>query len=481
VANTTTRKRAAVTLPPPVATPDEAITRERAKRPAYNRRQFSLSQLTSNLVLSGHVENPDEIIKTFGGAEGLKIYFRMMRQFAFLGGPISQRIDPVIAIERNIVPGDGNVDLSVQMAEDARRWWQSVRNKEIIQRKLLLAQFVGFYPIEKVFGTHEATGLLAPIGENGRGDGLFDVPPQNVRFTKEGAPLIFTDRLYRGMPVEPRKLFFGTWGTTSTPYGEGELKDVYLATWYMQIITDLAMKAVEQLGRPIPVVFVPRATTTAPEMDEIEESVADQFDFYLTLPTDEAITRVDFPNISVAAGGAAGRAEQEWLRYLETWVWNRLLNTSQTQDRGGQGNGKLEETRREVKHPKIAIASDALDDWLTEGCLEDIGELNWPNQPRELWPRFKSDTTEVSSEGLTGIAAATADKQLLRLVARQITETQAEEILTGLGFPRSRAAKMVAAAVEARNRGELVVAPEVLGNVQAAPTANNEKEEEEAA
>ena len=61
-----------------------------------------------------------------------------------------------------------------------------------------MGQFIGIGPIEKVWGIHKPTGLLAPVGENGDGHGLFDVPVRNVKFGPHGEELIVTPRNYAG-------------------------------------------------------------------------------------------------------------------------------------------------------------------------------------------------------------------------------------------------------------------------------------------
>lgn len=450
------------------------LTREVVTQRGFTKRQFSLVQLTTQLVLGGYVENPDEVLRQFGSYEGVKFYLRMYRQFPFLVSPVSQRIDPVISAERQWIAGDANSEISVQMAKDVNRIWTDTKNKELIQRKILMGQFIGYAPIEKVYGVHPSTGLLGPVGEYGDGNGLFDVPPQNVKFDRDGQPLIVTARSLRGVPVHPRKLAVFRWGSVSTPYGEGEFKNIYLATWYMQIIIDYGMKALELLGRPIPIVFIPRDTPEAKEVDDIEKSIASQFDFYLTLPTNEPRARVDMAGGNVAASGNGGRAEQEWCRYLESWIWNALINTVQTQDRGGQGNGKLEEQRQPLKDDKVAAASDAQDSFLTENFSDDVGELNWSNQPREIWPRCKSDVSEVSTAGLNGIQVEAADKQLRRLIANQVTSEQVVELLSAVGIPRNRVIRMVDATL--KQRSKLASSPDIVGE-GASPVADTGSED----
>ncbi len=437
--------------------------------PTFGQRQFSMARLLPLLSSGRFIENPDEVLRQFGSYEGIKYYFRMLRQFPFLSGPINQRIDRVMAVERVIMPGDANDDDSVLMAVKARIWWASIKNKAIILRRLLLGMFVGFAAIEKVFGYHEATDLIAPVS-------LFDVPQQNVKFDAEGRPVIVTPRKPSGEAIDPRKLLLFIWGTLSSPYGEAELKNVYLATWYMQSIIDAGVEALETLGRPVLTLFVPRAADTK-EVDSVEQAIAENFPLFMTLPTDDSEYRTDVGGggANAIAGGNLGRSENEWLRYFETWIWTCLINTAQTQDRGGAGNGKLEQQRELMKDDKTAYSSDALDETLNE-LLSDLGELNWANHNRALWPMFRSDTAEVSQAGLNGIQIQTFITILLRLTALQITKEAAEEAIAALGVPRARAARVVQATID--QRGTLQVSPEMV-KAAAQPIVNSDPSDEE--
>jgi hypothetical protein len=433
-------------------------------------REFSLAKIRRARFFGGFwQENQDEIVQQFFGSyESVGGYFRVMRQFGFVMMPINQRIDDVVSVERAILPGDPNDDTSIELADAARRVYDSIPNRETIRRRIHIGEFVGYSPIEKVFEKHDPTGLIAPTK-------LYDIPPQNVRFDQDGSPRVITDYNFTGIPVDPRKLMIFTWGSVLSRYGDAELKYVYPLVFIYQQLLDFGLESVEQSGRPFPVVYIPRSYSPD-EIAETKKHVSEQFKTFMTMWTDESRARVEPFGASIAAGGQAGRAEQEWLRYIETQVQSVLLNTSQTADRGGSGNGKLEEVRAGVKGNKTAVASDAEDECWNTQWLADICEMNWSHIPRELWPRFKSDATEIT-QGLTGIAAERAELGLLRLAANQLPDTAVEELITAVGIPRGRARKMVSSVVE--KRASLAPAPEMAGGV--APVAKKEAATEEEA
>lgn len=351
---------------------------------AMEKRHYTPTKSDYLSSFGGMIENPDEVISTMGVTwEGLAFYERMLRQFSTLYAACQQRIDRVP--ERRIVAGDPSSETSTAMARDAQRLWQLLPNREIIQRKLLMGMFMGFAPVEKVYGRDATTGLLGPIS-------LYDQPARNFKFDEEGnAYFLGRLSLAQGELVKPHQMMFFRWGSSWTPYGDGELKYVYVATWMIQTIMDFGLQALEELGRPIPMYRVP-STMGSDERGELEQSVASRHKYYVIVPSSGPEVTVEFPGLNVAAGGAAGRAEFEAIRYLDGWIQRAILGTQQTQDRAG-GSRALEEVRTSIVDDKTRQASDTLDICLTSQWLSDFGALNWPDQPRELWPRFDSEPT----------------------------------------------------------------------------------------
>lgn len=330
----------------------------------------------------GKLDPPDEVVQTFGSYEGLGFYDRVLRQFPNVYSACGQRIDKVP--ERRIVPGDAADELSVQIAKRCDRLYQGLEGREIIQRKLLWGMFYGFSAVEKVWAFDPMTELFAPIK-------LYDQPHRNIRFDEAGNAYFLTqlDRL-SGEPIAPGSFMFFRWGSHWTPYGDGELKYVYVLTWMIQQMMDFGLQALEELGRPIPVYHVPSAMDPD-QRAAIETAISSQHKFYVILPTDETSVRVEFPGINVTAGGAAGRSEAEWIRYFDGWIQRAILGTQQTQDRSG-GSRALEEVRERQVDDKTRQASDTLDDvWNRQWLWSDVCAYNFPDVPRELWPRFDSE------------------------------------------------------------------------------------------
>lgn len=339
---------------------------------------------------NGTLDPPDEVIKKFGGWEGLGLYDRILRQFPNVYSACQQRIDRVP--ERRIVPGDPSNPRSVEVAKICNDLYQGLEGREIIQRRLLWGMFYGFAAVEKTWAFDDYTGLFAPIK-------LYDQPARNIRFDEQGNPFFMT--AFNRTPGEPLRradwMFF-RWGSHWTPYGDGELKYVYVLTWMIQQMMDFGLQALEELGRPIPVYHVPQL------MDKdaraaLEASVAAQHKFYVMVPTDATEVKVEFPGINVTAGGAAGRSEGEWIRYFDGWIQRALLGTQQTQDRSG-GSRALEEVRTQIVDDKTRQASDTLDDvWNRQWLWPDVIAFNFADLDRMAWPRF--DSEPMAEEDLT--------------------------------------------------------------------------------
>jgi hypothetical protein len=154
------------------------------------------------------------------------------------------------------------------------------------------------------------------------------------------------------------------------------------------------------------------------------------------------------------------------------WIYIRLLGTPQTMDQTTGSRG-LESVRDDIADAKTPAASDALDECLTEGWANDVCAVNWPNEPSALWPLFKSDTSEIE-QGLNGIQAQSAERVTLRLAARQITQVTGEELLSALGIPRARAARIIKSVVEERD--DLALDPGITGGTSNAGSSDEDRE-----
>jgi len=430
------------------------ITAPEVKKPARQVRAYGPARINRHAVWNGLLENPDAVIRQFGAWEGLLFYDRMLRQFAFLSGLLDQRIDRVARIERTIVAGDPNDDRSVAMAADLRRLWGRVRGRSLVVRRLLRSMWFGVAPVEKVWERESATGLWAPLG-------LYDLPPWVVKYGPDGEERILTaETPFNGIPVEPGRIMAMRWGTRWTDYGEAEARDVYLATWNIQTMLDFGSSAIETMGRPIPWAQYPE-TWSEPDVAEFEASLAAQFALYVMTGSKEGKADITFPGMNVVASGGAGRAELEFIRTMVMWIYIRMLGTPQTMDQTTGSRG-LESVRDDIADAKTPAASDALDECLTEGWAADVCAVNWPNEPAELWPYFKSDTSEIE-QGLNGNQAQQAERVTLRLAARQITQVTGEELLAALGLPRARAARIIKSTIEERDANRLELDPAISG------------------
>jgi hypothetical protein len=200
------------------------------------------------------------------------------------------------------------------------------------------------------------------------------------------------------------------------------------------------MHSIEVLGRPIPWIEV-GDQLQGEEFDAFEAGIAAQYKYYVITRTPNATQSTSFPNAAVLANSAAGKSELDFIRYHDGLVQRKIHGTQQTQDKTSGSRG-LEEVRNSIADDKTPPAAQNRDQVWTSGALEHIGEVNWPNQPRAIWPVMDSDV-DCGKDRLTGpqVIAALAIAEKLRL--RQITAMFAVELLVRQDIDRQKAEKMV--------------------------------------
>jgi len=418
-------------------------------------------------VLFGRLQNPEANLAKFGGPDGLVLYAKMQQQNAYLAGLVERRINNVMVIERQIVPGDPNNKTSEQMARDMRLWWDRLPQSDAFCHDLLAGFFSGIAPGELAWPADGArdpvSDLLAPVSLNA-------IPPEAMIYGPEGEEYFRTDFAPMGIPTEPGRIVTFRWGSTWTPYGKGEGSKCYMPFWYIQTCLEFGIQAVEEFGRPVPVGYYP-STWNQAKIDDFEASLAADFEIYISVPWDEPKSEVKLLSENIATQGGAGRAEFAFIAAMERWLETYLIGTPQSSGASGARAGV--EALQGITDNKTPAMSDTLDETLTLGVADQISLRNWPRQPRALWPRFQSDTTQISDDRLNGVQAEMADKQIMRLIARQTPLDVALEIIAGVGIPRSKAELMVKAAL--RDRDSLNLDPDVTGQVTTVKPATTEE------
>lgn len=431
-------------------------------------RQYTSARISPSVIYDGRVENPDEVLKQFGSWEGLSFYARMLRQFPFLVGICMQWIAGINAIDRTIKAGEPGNKVSEDMARDARALYARVDGKEILNQHLLWGRFYGFSAVEKVWTKDAATGLLAPTK-------LFDLDPWLFKFGPNGEPYVLTakDPQKGELADDPRKFMFFRWGSKHTSYGKGDLKFAYMPTWYIQQVLRFGVQAIERFGRPIPWLKYWRGMDPS-EVETQKASLAAQFKNFVVTPTDEAKTTLEFPAMNITANGMAGKPELDFCRFMEGWCYIALISTQQTQDKTG-GSRALESTRREIQMDQTPPGSQALDSVWTSQWLDEIGEVNWPNQPRSLWPRFDSDVD--SSDYIDGSTVLALTGVITQLARNEIPQKVALETLVRGGYPRLKAIEMVEATVKERDSLASPAPPPMAAPPQTEDETGDEAEE----
>lgn len=407
-------------------------------------RTAAISLVMPQAVWNGRLAHPDPVLRQFGGPYGIAFYRLMMQENLGLSADCSQYEDRTNAIDRVIRPGDPDSDMSIEMAKAATKIFSRIPSSNIVNLWLLRARWYGLASIGKAgWKKDPETGLLAPFD-------VYNIDPWRWRFGPNFEPYLLTARRpWDGEPIPLRSVFFARWGSNFHPYGESDLRDVYLSAWYMQRVTEFLLHSIEVLGRPIPWIEV-ADTLEGEEFDGFEKGIASQYKYYVITRTPGATTGTTFPNSSVLANGSAGKSELEFVRYHAGLVSRKILGTQQTQDKVG-GSRALETTRMEIAHDKTPPASQLIDQAWTEGWLNDIGLINWPNQPRQFWPVMDSGASDLNAEPLTGSQMVALGNLAEQLRLKQVTKTWAVTMLVRAKFKRTEAEAMVASMLDPKS------------------------------
>jgi len=443
------------------------LTRGTVENRSFSERQYIPAPAGVLLSRSiGRIENPYELERYAGRWEQTAVVRRMFRQVTPLGGICNQWVNAVSKIDLVVKPGDPNDETSGRMADDARRFVRNLDDLQLVAEKMLMSKYYGYYPIEPVYGVCPVTDLLGPTK-------LFTLPPWHVSFDPAGKAFYGK---YEGQPgtdaIPDGKLIVARFGSNHTPYGESVLMpDCLMSIWRIHVLTKLGLQAMEVLNRPIPWVKYP-AEWEEDDIDELEERMIAKYKFCIMTPWSGRDVEVEFPTGAITASGGVGRSEFDRVNDEIRYLYIRIVGTPQTQNEQNASRG-LETTRREIAQDQTPTGAQMRDRWLTRGILDPIGYLNWPNQPRKLWPVFDSDASEVANQGINGAQAQQLINALSMLALRQMTPTAAIEAICAIGVPRPKAVVMVQSTVDER---DTLQAPVQVLKAQPAPSNDEEQE-----
>lgn len=402
---------------------DEQRVASRGKRDRFSARSWG-----------GRLSNNDPTIEKFSNGRGIGLYTQILHQFANVAGYCQAWVDHILVTDRVIKPAKGKDAAEQEIADAAatraQLAWASVGNRSIVLQKLLMGRFYGFARAEKVPVYIEVLGEWVPF--------FYDVPQESWRFDDDGREYLVTTDAPNGAEIDPSRFIHFQWGSADSKYGKGDLSYVYLSLWKIQKLETMALQRIEDSESTV-IVHVPRGIV-GDQRTALENAYAEEFRKTIFVPSEEGQVRTELPTQNIAAAGATARQEYEAIRFHERWVQTMLLGAPQTGDKA-LGTGKLEDTRKAIWDDKSPIGSAALDQCLTVGWLSTYCDWNMADLPRELRPRFESDSTDIA-EGLAGLGALEARNIALDLSAKKITPTIAIELWGALGLPRARAQAM---------------------------------------
>ena len=406
-------------------------------------RTASVAMVAPAAIWNGRLAHPSDVIRQRAGWRRTKFYRVMLEQNLRLSSDCAQWEDRVNANDLLIRPGDPDEEISRQMARDAKSYVERLPNIHAINTWMVRPRWYGFTSFGVAgWRKDDATGLLLPFD-------IYNIDPWLWEFGPNFEPYLITQNGFvssrfdaSGRPWE-ESVFFCRWGSNYTGYGQSDLDDVYLDCWTIEKVTEILLESIQRLSQPIVWIEVGSAFEgkEEKEFDEFEAGVKRQYgEHYVILKTPDAPNNVTIPNLNVLANSAVGGSELGYLRYLDGRIQSRIHGTQQTQDQTS-GSRSLETERLGVAGDKTPPGLQVRDQGWNLGVLARIGAVNYPNQPRQLWP--VADCAAADAERLTGpqIIALRAVEEDIRL--NNTTPEWAMATLELAGFRSRRAEKMV--------------------------------------
>jgi hypothetical protein len=348
--------------------------------------QYSTGRLNPwSLYPGGILPNPDEVLR--GRAPGDVSYYRAMDQrHPWLAGIADQRVEKANK-KRVIVAGDPSDARSREMALDMKRDFEAIPNLPVVSARWLRDGRIvcGYGFLENVWGRSSLTGNISVLR-------MIDRPAELGRYDDDGNLFFRTyGDPFRGIPVPRYKMSTLTGGSLNTKYGEAEYKHVDIATFWIEQVLEFGLEALQGFGRPIPTLYIPRNGLTKPEREEIKAAARAIHPRFLSVPTNDAQFKVEYPSNSMGASGNVGNAELRYIEIFIAWSYIRILRIVQTLNKTG-GSRALEDTRYTITDDASRPDCGLLDAGFNEHFAKPYCDINYPDEPSELLPRFDTPT-----------------------------------------------------------------------------------------
>lgn len=398
-------------------------------------------------VYNGRLVNPDTVLRERAGWRRTSFYQLMMQQDLGLYADCSQWEDRVNANELLIRAGEPGDSVSDLIAKEMKSYVRRLPNVHIVNTWIVRCRWYGVTSIGKAGWIKDAeTGLLLPFD-------VYNIDPWLWEFGPNFEPYLIAQNSWQGVRTDAQgrpweeSVFFPRWGSNFTGYGQSDLLNLYLSCWTKQELWEMLLHSLRIGATPIPWIEVGSTYEgkDEKEFNDFETGIRNQYKFYVITRTPNAATSTSFPNMTAIANGGAGRSELEVMRYLDGLIQRGIHGTQQTQDKTG-GSRALEDSRMGVAYDKTPPGLKLRDQSWNMGIFEHIGRVNYPNQPRELWPIMDSEAAD-DSQSLTGPQIVALQSVASDLRLGQISPEWATEELVLVGFRPKKAESMVASMV----------------------------------
>ncbi len=374
---------------------------------------YSDATFTYNLL-----PRPDEALKQYAPAEGIKYYRRVRRQLGSVSGIVKLRLDAVMALPHPWNPGDVNDPESTDWCEGVKQVWNAIRGRDIAMRKMMFCVPDGLSVAEIIYDTMDVAFTEKASRDNPSPKRVgqvvrtelwvvpkmfIDLPIEkfafdrdlNLRFKKtEG------DRL--GELVDPMQVLIGRYGSNQ-PYGEGEMQDITTDAWKLDWLDREGLKALEKSGYPLAQVTVPEHW----DEDRIKSTLAFAEYTYKNFMIVRMGDRfeITFPDESVRPT-FIGAEQVTRIKQIQDDISIGYLGVSFSNS--STGAKARDQVRNEMRFEKTSSDSAVYDD-IANQFEEKLWQLNRPSMPAYKRARMQTDyqpTQDVNARANLYVQAA---------------------------------------------------------------------------
>lgn len=328
---------------------------DNAKKPEGNEIATTRKDLDVFYGWTIRLENPDPVLRSEAGGQGLKLYDEAARD-AHAGSVLQTRYLAVAGSEWEVTPADDS-DQARKIADCVDACFTAMGFTQAVQ-ELMKSVLYGFYVSEIMWANRR--GLWTParlVGKHPRRF-CFDLD-RNLK-------LITPANMIEGEPVPDKKFVVLTYGSSDNPYGDGLGQKIWWPVWFKKHGIKYWLIFLEKFGMPTAVGKYPPGTDPADQ-----DKLLDALD---ALQNETGITIPDTMQVALLEATRSGNVTYETLcEYMDRQISKAVLGqTASTEGTPGKlGNEDAQDqVRQDLKKADADLVSECLNATLVRWIVD---------------------------------------------------------------------------------------------------------------